>query len=107
MSRIENLPTELILLIASFLRTESSLAALVLSNRRLCGICNRCLYQYNALYGNNSALDWAAPNGRINTLQKALDAGAPMLKEQAKGTRRRGGIVSQFGREDSRLWEDF
>jgi hypothetical protein len=34
--------------------------------------------QYNVLHGNSSALNWAAENDRIDTLQKALDAGAPL-----------------------------
>ncbi|KAJ5511282.1 hypothetical protein N7453_003385 [Penicillium expansum] len=107
MSRIENLPTELILLIASFLRSESSLAAVVLSNRRLYGICTRRLYQYNALHGNSSVLEWAAQNGRMDTLEMALDAGVPLPKEQPKGERRHGGTISQFGREGSRLYKAF
>lgn len=82
---IENLPTELIILITSLLPCESSLAALALANRRLCAICNPCLYQYNVLHGNSSALNWAAENDRIDTLQKALDAGAPLLTEQPSG----------------------
>ncbi|CAG8902728.1 unnamed protein product [Penicillium egyptiacum] len=76
---IEILPTELILLIASVLPCESSLVALALSNRRLYEICNPFLYQYNVLHGHSSALNWAAENDRIDTLQKALDAGAPLL----------------------------
>ncbi|OQE91544.1 hypothetical protein PENNAL_c0009G02674 [Penicillium nalgiovense] len=58
---IENLPTELDLLIASLLPCESSLAALAFS-----------------------ALKWAAENDRIDTLQKTPDAGAPLPKEQPK-----------------------
>ncbi|KAJ5425083.1 hypothetical protein N7465_000153 [Penicillium sp. CMV-2018d] len=78
---------ELILLIASYLPSESSLAALVLSNRRLHGICNPCLHQYNAFHGNSSCSAWAAENGEMDTLQKALDAGAPLRKEQPKARR--------------------
>lgn len=108
MSRIGNLPTELILLIALYLPSESSLAALVLSNRRLYRICNPCLYQYNVLHGNSSALDWAAENGEMDTLQKALDAGAPLLKEQAKGNlRRQGRRFPQFGLQAQRTFREF
>ncbi|KAJ5844848.1 hypothetical protein N7534_008517 [Penicillium rubens] len=78
---IENLPTELIILITSLLPCESSLAALALANRRLCAIYNPCLYQYNVLHGNSSALNWAAENNRIDILQKTLDASAPLLTE--------------------------
>lgn len=108
MSRIGNLPTELILLIASFLLSESSLAALALSSRRLYGISNRYLYQYNVLYGNSSALDWAAQNGQMATLQKALDAGAPLAKKQVKGKLKTPGpIISQFGRKYYRSFRKF
>ncbi|KOS44761.1 hypothetical protein ACN38_g4315 [Penicillium nordicum] len=108
MPRIGNLPTELILLIASYLRSESSLAALVLSSHRLYRICNPRLYQYNVLYGNSFALDWAAENGEMDTLQKALDAGAPLLKEQAKGKLRRQSRRSpQFGLQARRTFQEF
>lgn len=85
MPRIENLPTELILLIASYLPSESSLAALALSSHPFYGICNPCLYRYNVLHGNSSALDWAAENGKIDTLQKALDARAPPPEGAGEG----------------------
>ncbi|KAJ6127880.1 hypothetical protein N7471_009097 [Penicillium samsonianum] len=108
MSRIGNLPTELILLIASFLLSESYLAALALSSRRLYGISNRYLYQYNVLHGNSSALDWAAQNGQMATLQKALDAGAPLAKKQVKGKLKTPGpIISQFGRKYYRSFRKF
>lgn len=92
MSQIENLPTELILQIVSILPSESSLAALALANRRLHEICNPRLYQYNVLYGDNSALEWAAENGQIATFQKALDAGASLPKREAEGP-----IVTRLG----------
>ncbi|KAJ5520998.1 hypothetical protein N7463_001451 [Penicillium fimorum] len=79
---IEVLPAEIFLLIVSFLPSESSIAALALSNRYLHAICNPYLYQNNVRHGNSSALYWAGQNGRIDTLQKALDAGAPLPKEQ-------------------------
>ncbi|KAJ5817332.1 hypothetical protein N7447_009565 [Penicillium robsamsonii] len=79
---IEILPAELILLIVSALPSESSIAALTLSNRYLHAICNPYLYQNNVRHGNSFALDWAAQNGQIDTLKKALDAGAPLQKKQ-------------------------
>ncbi|KAJ5371682.1 hypothetical protein N7517_003688 [Penicillium concentricum] len=85
---IEVLPAELILLIFSFLPSESSIAALALSNRHFYATANPYLYQNNVRQGNSSALDWAAQNGRIDTLQKALDAGAPLPKEQWKYPKR-------------------
>lgn len=108
MPGIENLPTELILLIASCLPSESSLAALGLSSQGFYRICNPCLYQYNVLHGNSSALDWAVVNGEMDTLQKALDAGAPLLKEQAKGKlRRQSGRFPQFGLQARRTFREF
>ncbi|KAJ5593429.1 hypothetical protein N7537_010333 [Penicillium hordei] len=108
MSRIGNLPTELILLIASYLPSESSLAALALSNRSLYRICNPYLYQYNVFHGNSSALYWAAGNGKMDTLQKVVDAGAPLLKEQAKGNlRRQGRRFPQFGVQARRTFREF
>ncbi|KAJ5801711.1 uncharacterized protein N7518_003779 [Penicillium psychrosexuale] len=108
MSNIENLPTELILLVVSFLPSESSLAALALSSRRLYGIFNRCLYHYNVLHSNSSALDWAAQNGRMGTLKKALEAGAPLPKKQGKGKmRQQGPMISEFGSVAPRRFMDF
>ncbi|KAJ5971469.1 uncharacterized protein N7479_001387 [Penicillium vulpinum] len=105
---IEHLPAELILLITSQLLSESSIAALARSNRRLHGICNPYLYKYNVLHFNSSALDWAAQNGRMNTLQNALDAGAPLPKKQPTGeVREQGPSREQFGRQAPHRFGDF
>ncbi|CAI7591781.1 unnamed protein product [Penicillium glandicola] len=78
---IETLPNELILLIISLLPSESSIAALALSNRRFHGICDPWLYRHNVLHSKSSALKWAARNGRIDILQKSIAAGAPLLQK--------------------------
>ena len=95
------LPTELILQIISECKSESSLAALALVNRQFHTICNPLLYQYNVLHGNNSALDWAAETGQMNTLNKALDAGAPLPEREAKGELR----VERYDDDNPRLFE--
>ncbi|KAF9888228.1 hypothetical protein FE257_009223 [Aspergillus nanangensis] len=82
MSFLERLPDELILNIAS-MASESSLSALARTNQRLHAICDPCLYRQNVLYGESSAMDWAAKRGMLEIFQKSLDAGAPLLVDAA------------------------
>ncbi|KAJ5751131.1 hypothetical protein N7533_008159 [Penicillium manginii] len=107
MSRIETLPDELILQITLF-SSESSLAALARTNRHLQQICTPSLYRNNVLHNNSSALEWAAQSGQMDTLQKALRAGAPLPKKQAKGEfREEGPRTIQFGIEGPHSFHDF
>jgi hypothetical protein len=97
MSGIEVLPDELILQITLF-SSESSLAALARTNRRLQQVCTPELYRHNVLHNNSSALEWAAQSGQMDTLQKALHAGAPLPKTQARGKlREEGPPTIRFG----------
>ncbi|KAF7166029.1 hypothetical protein CNMCM6106_001970 [Aspergillus hiratsukae] len=81
MSRLESLPDELLLLIASFATTQSTIAALARTSHRLYSIYEPCLYRWNVVHDQSSALDWAAEHGNMITFQKALDAGAPLPVE--------------------------
>ncbi|KAL3457954.1 ankyrin repeat-containing domain protein [Aspergillus heterothallicus] len=107
MSGIEILPDELILQITLF-SSESSLAALARTNRRLQQVCTPELYRHNVLHNNSSALEWAAQAGRMDTLQKALHAGAPLPKKQARGKlREEGPPTIRFGIEGLHIFHDF
>lgn len=81
MSRLESLPDELLLLIASFATSQSTIAALARTSHRLYSICDSCLYRWNVVNGQSWALDWAAEHENMVTFQKALDAGAPLPVE--------------------------
>ncbi|KAJ5766679.1 uncharacterized protein N7511_004295 [Penicillium nucicola] len=107
MSGIEILPDELILQL-TLLSSESSLAALARTNRHLQQICTSILYRHNLLHNNSSALEWAAQSGRIDTLQKVLNAGASLPKKQAKGeSREEGPLTIQFGIERLHKFHNF
>ncbi|KAK5800940.1 hypothetical protein VI817_003152 [Penicillium citrinum] len=107
MSGFEILPDELILQIVLF-SSESSLAALARTNRHLQQVCTSSLYRHNVLHNNSSALEWAARSGRLETLQKALNAGASLPKKQPSGeSREEDPRTIQFGIERPHKFHDF
>ncbi|KAF4201068.1 hypothetical protein CNMCM8927_002051 [Aspergillus lentulus] len=107
MSPLETLPDELLLLIASFAMSQSTIAALVRASHRLYSIYDPCLYRWNVVHGHCSALYWAAEHGNMATFQKALDAGAPLSIERPRGELRKGPVVFRFGRERELHFRDF
>lgn len=107
MSRLETLPDELLLLIASFAMSQSTIAALARASHRLYSIYDPCLYRWNVVHGHCSALYWAAEHGNMATFQKALDAGAPLSIERPRGELRKGPVVFRFGRERELHFRDF
>lgn len=108
MAGIEVFPNEIILHIVSFLSPESSISALARVNRHLYAVCSPCLYQYNVVHGNNSALDWAAQNGNMVTFQKALDAGAPLSANVHGAETKHGPVVNAYGKYlTDRRYQDF
>lgn len=72
----QNLPNELLRLIAGFLKFEYDINSLARANTRLYLLLNPTLYQHNVRYSNSSALEWAAENGHEATARKAQEAGA-------------------------------
>jgi ankyrin repeat protein len=97
MIEIGEFPDEIILHIVSFLSPESSIWALAQSNRHLYAVCSPCLYRYNVVYGDNTALDWAAQNGNMVTFQTALDVGAPLLANPQFGKTMDGPVINAYG----------
>jgi ankyrin repeat protein len=54
------------------------------------------------VYGDNTALDWAAQNGNMITFQKALDAGAPLPANPHFGKTMEGPVVNAYGKNVGR-----
>ena len=74
------------------------------ANRHLYTICSPYLYRYKVEHGNSSALKWAAENGNMNTVLKALDAGALLPPYPTPGKAKHGPVVTANGAEiDERL----
>ncbi|OAQ65927.1 ankyrin [Pochonia chlamydosporia 170] len=79
-----NLSNELILALASYLQDSKDIASLLSVNRRLHQLLALQLFKHDARQPNGSfALPWAAKNGRIETLQLAISAGAKPPKNTA------------------------
>ncbi|KAK0652525.1 ankyrin repeat-containing domain protein [Cercophora newfieldiana] len=79
------LPNEALLLVASQLKENlrpdectSTLAVLARTCRDLKPLFEQELYEYNVRHQGSSAMAWAAWNGVISTMEKALDCGAPV-----------------------------
>lgn len=73
---LQNLPTEMLLLIASHLETEIDINSLSQANRRLHNTLDPYIYKQNVKKSNGSALSYAALSGKPSTAHKALNAGA-------------------------------
>jgi ankyrin repeat protein len=73
---LSNLPTELLSHLAEYITSLQSLAGLASMNRRLYTIFDPLLYQRDATSRRSLALDWAAKNGGMKILNKALEHGA-------------------------------
>ncbi|KAE8371327.1 ankyrin repeat-containing domain protein [Aspergillus bertholletiae] len=69
-----DLPNEILYHIAGCLALESDLSRLARTNRHLYTTINPVVYRFNALYGQMSALLWAAERGMVPTAQYALEA---------------------------------
>ncbi|EED11768.1 ankyrin, putative [Talaromyces stipitatus ATCC 10500] len=65
--RMTDLPTELSILIATFLQKERDINNLTQVNKKLYYDLNWYLYKHNYLHGNSSALRWAAKYGEKST----------------------------------------
>lgn len=73
-----NLPAELLEEVANLLDSEKDVNNLVRSCRRFHLLLNYSLYRHNARHAQNSAVIWAAQNGRESTLNCASDAGTEL-----------------------------
>ncbi|KAK2757936.1 hypothetical protein FQN54_004342 [Arachnomyces sp. PD_36] len=70
------LPTELLLLLATFLEKERDLNSLSRTSRRLYALLNTYLYRRNAQNSKGSALLWAARYGNEATARMSIQEGA-------------------------------
>lgn len=73
---LQNLPNELLLLIASNLKTEADINSLSQVNHGVHTTIDPYLYEQNVDNSNSSALIYAARTGHLLTACKALQAGA-------------------------------
>ena len=81
--------------------------SLAQANRHHYAICSPCLYRYNVERGSSSALNWAAENGRMEPIVKALEAGAPLPPYPTPGKTKHGPVVTVNGSEiDERLYQN-
>lgn len=78
MTKLLDLPTELVLLIGKCLTTEKDTNSLCQTSRRFHALFTPYLYQLNVQQGNSSALVWAAEHGHITTAKLSIQAGARM-----------------------------
>ncbi|KAK3338835.1 ankyrin repeat-containing domain protein [Neurospora tetraspora] len=76
MPSISALPTELVVFVIDNLDRLSDLAALARANQKLYDVANPILYKRVVSRDFPYPLEWAAHNGVVGTLIKALDSGA-------------------------------
>jgi len=69
-------PTELLLLIATFLEAERDINSLSQTNNQLHAVLNPYLYRYNSQSSRSSALLWAAEHGNEATARISIQEGA-------------------------------
>jgi hypothetical protein len=69
---LDELPVELLLLLATFLHTEADINSVSQTNCRLYSIFNQYLYRNNSRKNDSSALLWAAQNGNVATAQLCI-----------------------------------
>ncbi|KAJ5338084.1 ATPase inhibitor IATP mitochondria [Penicillium brevicompactum] len=70
------LPNELLLNIAEFLDSQSSINAFARINHRCNNLLNSFLYNYNVQHHYGDALHWAAARGQLETARESLRQGA-------------------------------
>lgn len=73
---LSSLPSELILHMASCLKYDGDINALMQTNHRFYRLLSPYLHRHNIQHSEASALRWAALNGAVSTLEKVLEAGA-------------------------------
>jgi hypothetical protein len=95
------LPNELLLMIAEEIKDRWTLGALARTNMRLYHLCNGILYDYNARFGNSSALLWAALTGNLATAKLSLVNGGNV---NTQGVRKKDSLGSR--RDEARLLHD-
>lgn len=76
MSRLEELPLKILILISGYLPKEKDISSFVQTNRHLCRLLHLYLCQHNVRHNGGSALLWAARNGESQLTRRLLDAGA-------------------------------
>ena len=72
-----DLANELLISIAENLCLERDINAFAQTDRRLYRLLNKYLYHHNVRHGESSALLWASEQGRVETVGKILEVGAP------------------------------
>lgn len=73
---LSDLPPELILCVATFLTSDRDVSAFARAGRPLYDLLKPYLYRRNASHGCSSALWWAVPRARVDTVRRALAYGA-------------------------------
>ncbi|KAK2741412.1 hypothetical protein FQN55_008328 [Onygenales sp. PD_40] len=73
--QLEDLATEIILVISDHLSSQSDINALACTSRWLHDILNPVLYRYNVQNHESSALSWALAEGENKTAEYCLNAG--------------------------------
>jgi ankyrin repeat protein len=76
MTRLDELPIELLLYITEYLSNQSDINAFVQTNWNLYRLLHFFLCRYNVRHHQSSALLWAARNGDAHLVTKLLNAGA-------------------------------
>lgn len=74
MLQLQDLPVEILCTIAGKLDAEKDINALARTSRHLYNTTNDFLYRHNAIYGQMSALVWAARHEISKAAQYSLDA---------------------------------
>uniref|UniRef100_A0A093V748 Ankyrin repeat and MYND domain-containing protein 2 n=1 Tax=Talaromyces marneffei PM1 TaxID=1077442 RepID=A0A093V748_TALMA len=84
-----NLPSELLLLLATFLESERDISSLSQTSRGCHLVFNPYLYQHNSRKNKSSALLWAAKSGNEDTAWISIQNGAktndPPLLSKTQG----------------------
>ncbi|KAJ5291709.1 hypothetical protein N7478_000960 [Penicillium angulare] len=100
---ILDIPPELLSHIASYVTSLQSLKNIASLDRRLYAIFNPLLYRRDARSDRSQAIDWAAKNGDMRILSKALDHGAKIpgpckakVKYHAERRQRYGVKISRY-----------
>lgn len=76
MTRLDQLPLELLCLILRGLPSERDINAFVQTNQSLYRLLHFFLCQHNIQFHQSSALLWAAKNGYTDLAERLLNAGA-------------------------------